>query len=149
MSSPFSTIEAFNSAADGPTEGAIYTFANAPLINNIALLASVGIFCWFIISTYTAHAKPPAVDKSLDRLSSFIVIGLLSLLVAEHEPSARTEQAVQNTTQRKTQIAVAQSSMRAAPFGLLGMVSMGIPAFRRSKKRKERYSPSRSRNSWR
>mgnify|MGYP001043572039 CR=1 FL=1 len=149
MSSPFSTIEAFNSAADGPTEGAIYTFANAPLINNIALLASVGIFCWFIISTYTAHAKPPAVDKSLDRLSSFIVIGLLSLLAAEYKPSARTEQAVQNTTQSKTQIAVAQSSMRAAPFGLLGMVSMGIPAFRRSKKRKERYSRSLSRNSWR
>lgn len=143
MSSPFSTIEAFNTAADGPTEGAIYTFANAPVLNNIALIASVGIFCWFIVSTYATHSKPPAINKSLDHLSSFIVIGLLSLVVADYRRPANVEQTAQRTT---AQTAIAQSSQpsrRAAPLGLLGIISMGLPS--RAKGRKGRYLRNRQR----
>ncbi|MGB5914829.1 MAG: hypothetical protein WBG63_08185, partial [Phormidesmis sp.] len=62
MSSPFITIEEFNSATDGPTEGAIYTFANSPAINAIALVVAVGVFIWFLVATCMTHAQPPAVN---------------------------------------------------------------------------------------
>ena len=133
MSSPFSTIEEFNSAIDGPTEGAIYTFANAPVFNMIALLVAVGLFVWFIASAYT-HAKPPAVDRSLERLSSFIVIGLLSLVAADYPRSVRSEKATQAAVPT-----MMGASRRAAPMGLLGMVGIvGLPGLRRSKARPSR-----------
>lgn len=131
MSSPFSTIEEFNSAIDGPTGGAIYTFANAPIINIIALLVAVGIFIWFIVAAYTTHAEPPAVDKSIERLSSFIVIGLLSLVAADYSRSVNSEQ----TTHTSVPTRIAQPTRRAAPLGLLGMVGIGLPGLRRSKTR--------------
>lgn len=152
MSSPFSTIEEFNSAIDGPTEGAIYTFANAPIINIIALLAAVGIFVWFIVATYTTHAKPPSVDRSLERLSSFIVIGLLSLVAADHSRSVHREQtlAQDRTVQTRTiQARASQSSKGLAPLGLLGMVGLGLPSLRRSKARpsgRRKKRGTRSRN---
>ncbi|MEM8502957.1 MAG: hypothetical protein AAF716_07365 [Cyanobacteria bacterium P01_D01_bin.1] len=129
MSSPFSTIEEFNAAIDGPTEGAIYTFANAPAINMIALIVAVGIFVWFIVASYTTHAEPPSVDKSLERLSSFIVIGLLSLVAADYSRSIHSDQ----TTTASTPARAAQSTSRAAPLALLGMVGIGLPSRRRSK----------------
>jgi len=131
MSSPFSTIEEFNNAIDGPTEGAIYTFADKPMLNNIALLVAVGIFVWFIIKTYATHAaraEPSGLDNSLNRLSSVIVIGLLSLVAADYRQASRPEQPAQ-----RQQTGVLQSSRRAAPLGLLGMISMGLPPFRHAK----------------
>ena len=136
MSSPFSTIEEFNNAIDGPTEGAIYTFANAPIINMIALLVAVGLFVWFIITAYTTHAGPVTVDRSIERLSSFIVIGLLSLVAADYPKSVRSEQ----TPQAAVQTRMVDASRRAAPMGLLGMVGVGLPRRRRKKR------SSRSRN---
>lgn len=134
MSSPFSTIEAFNSAAEGPTEGAIYTFASTPIINNIALLVAVGIFIWFIASTYTIHSHPSTMNKSLDRLSSFIVIGLLSLVAADLKPSARMDKRPEKTAQAD----MLGASRRAVPFGLLGLVSAGLSPLGRSKAQAKR-----------
>ena len=130
MTSPFSTIEEFNAAVDGPTEGAIYTFAHVPIINILALLVAVGIFIWFIIATYSTHVEPPtaAVDKSLNRLSSLLVIGLLSLVAADHRQATRTEQ----TTQANAQTQVSQPAKRLAPLGLLGMVGI-VPTMRHQK----------------
>ncbi len=134
MSSPFSTIEEFNGAIDGPTEGAIYTFANTPIVNILALLVAVGIFVWFIVATYSTQVPSPAttVDKSLNHLSSFIVIGLLSLVAADHRQTVRPEQ----TTQVIAQPSVFQSSGRAAPFALLGMMGIGLPSRRQKRKKR-------------
>lgn len=134
MSSPFSTIEEFNGAIDGPTEGAIYTFANTPIVNILALLVAIGIFVWFIVATYSIHVPSPAttVDKSLNHLSSFIVIGLLSLVAADHRQTVRSD----HTTQATAQPSVLQSSGRAAPFALLGMMGIGLPTSRRQKRKK-------------
>ena len=140
MSSPFSTIEEFNGALDGPTGGAIYTFADKPALNNIALLVSVGIFIWFIVKTYTSHADPSApesgIDASLNRLSSFIIIGLLSLVAADYrqgQPAAAVRQVEATRTE-----SIRHSSRRAAPLGLLGMVSAGLPSLRANRKRNSR-----------
>ncbi|MEL6776929.1 MAG: hypothetical protein AAFO06_06705 [Cyanobacteria bacterium J06597_16] len=155
MSSPFATLEEFNNAIDGPTGGAIYTFAGAPIINVLALLAAVGIFVWFMIATYTTHAEPPAINKSIDRLSSFIVIGLLSLVAADFKPSAQAGQESQapQATHRTTLI---QLSRKAAPFGLLGMIGVGLPLGRskglfkgQSKAQRKKRSEDRVRNSLR
>ncbi len=129
MSSPFSTVEEFNAAIDGPTEGAIYTFANTPIINHIALLVAVGIFIWFIVATYSTHVEPPttAVNNSLNRLSSWIVIGLLSLVAADHRQAARPERTLQASPQS------VQFSKRLAPWGLLGMMGTRLPTARRQK----------------
>lgn len=83
MSSPFSTIEAFRNAIASPTEGAIYTFAHRPTINYLALLMAVGIFVWFVCRAFSTHAVTPArFDKSLNRLSSLIVVGVMSVIAA-------------------------------------------------------------------
>ena len=136
MSSPFSTMEEFNNAIDGPTEGAIYTFANTPAINAIALLVAVGLFIWFMFATYRSHPAMPAVDKSLTHLSTLIVVGLLSLVAAAHRadhrqvtPAERAETAPQTRLQAFGQV----------PLGLLGMVGIGLPA-RRKIKRRQRLS---------
>ncbi|MEO1619615.1 MAG: hypothetical protein AAFU53_01130 [Cyanobacteria bacterium J06632_3] len=101
MSSPFSTVEAFSDAINGPTDGAIYTFAHRPVVNNLALLIAVGIFVWFIGKVFNAHAVSPArFDKSLDRLSSLIVVSLLSLLSVNnsHKATASTDVATVKPT---------------------------------------------------
>ncbi|MEM9088767.1 MAG: hypothetical protein AAGC93_08500 [Cyanobacteria bacterium P01_F01_bin.53] len=163
MSSPFSTIEEFNGVLDGPTEGAIYTFAATPVINNIALLAAVGIFIWFIVKTYSTHAEPSRMDKSMNHLSSFIVIGLLSLVVANHRSPERRmpitiESNVQNMMQNSrgqgdATAKFSQANSRQLPLGfagmLSGMVSLGLPNLRRSFKYLGNQRKARSRRRYR
>ncbi|MEO0396310.1 MAG: hypothetical protein ACFB14_21395 [Leptolyngbyaceae cyanobacterium] len=133
MTSPFSTLEEFNAAIDGPTGGAIYTFAHTPAINAIALVASVGIFIWFIVATYSSNHDLPSVDKSINRLSSFIVIGLLSLVAAD-----QLQHTHQNKQSAQASSRLAKSSRQAAPLALLGMTGIGLP-LRRGKRRKRSY----------
>lgn len=133
MSSPFSTIEEFNNAIDGPTEGAIYTFAQTPVINILALLVAVGLFIWFIVSTYKPHSPTSTVDKSLNHLSALFVVGLLSLVAADHRQQARTER-----SEEAPQASLSQSPRSQAPWGLLGMVGIGLPTFRRTTSRRKR-----------
>ncbi|MEO0770218.1 MAG: hypothetical protein AAFY72_12445 [Cyanobacteria bacterium J06649_4] len=146
MSSPFSTLEEFNGAIDGPTEGAIYTFANAPAINIIALLVSVGIFLWFMVKTYT-HApgeKSSSMDRSLNSLSSFIVIGLLSFVAAEQlqKPSA-SEQAHQ--VESRSGLASAAKRAPLTPFGMIGGMMGGMTGLKRPSRRKSKYRHRQSR----
>lgn len=142
--SPFTTIEEFNNVLDGPTEGAIYTFAHSPAINTIALLASVGIFGWFIVATYRTHASPTSpMDKSLNKLSSFIVVSLLSIVAANHSVTNRPAGNRLTTQAKPAERAVYQQPSRQIPLGLLGMVTAGLPGLRklsRQKTRKKRSS---------
>ena len=132
--SPFTTIEEFNGAADGPTEGALYTFAQNPTLNNVALLVAVGLFVWFIVSAYATHHEVPPIDKSLSRLSSFIIVGCLSLVAADHQSSScpgkpmRTEQAI-------------ISHRSPSQLGFLSVLGLGLPTISRqkSKRRRRRY----------
>ncbi|MEA5465842.1 hypothetical protein [Leptothoe sp. PORK10 BA2] len=137
MPSPFSTIEEFNGAVDGPTGGAIYTFAHTPAINAIALLVSVGLFFWFLFATYSKHHELPTVDKSLNRLSSFIVIGLLSWVAADQlQHTNQSRQSAEETPKTR----LAESSRQALPLALLGMTGIGLPNLRRGKSQRRKRS---------
>ncbi|NEQ52656.1 MAG: hypothetical protein F6K11_21380, partial [Leptolyngbya sp. SIO3F4] len=126
-----------NAAIDGPTGGAIYTFAHTPVINNLALIASVGIFVWFIVATYLPGHHLPSVDKSINRLSSFIVIGLLSLVAADQIQQANRHR---QPSQEVPKATVARSSRKAAPLALLGMAGIGLPSLRRGKSHRRKRS---------
>lgn len=135
MASPFETFEAFNGAINGPTEGAIYTFSANPAINNIALLVAVALFVWFIFGTYVTRHELPKLDKSLNGLSALIVVGLISLVSADFrkDPDALKTVGIQQqqsslTSRRSIQI----------PLGMLGMVGIGLPRFRRGKPQRHR-----------
>lgn len=146
MSSPFTTIEEFNGVLDGPTEGAIYTFANTPIINVLALLVSVGLFIWFIVATFTTHAEMPTVNKSIDRLSSFIIIGLLSLVAADFRQPSNGDHTTAEAENRTAPALTSSpnSARRSVPLGLLGMASIGLPGLRKSKKKGRAFRKQRA-----
>ncbi|NJL45526.1 MAG: hypothetical protein HC922_06890 [Leptolyngbyaceae cyanobacterium SM2_3_12] len=129
MSSPFSTIEEFEGAIDGPTGGAIFTFAHTPIVNTIALLIAVGLFIWFMVGTYATHHELPKVDRPLNHLSVWIVAGLLSLVGADYRAQHPATQAPAEATAPS---ATAPPS-RKVPAALLGLTGIGVPAFRRTK----------------
>lgn len=140
MSSPFTTLEEFSNALEGPTGGAIYTFANAPAINAIALLVAVGIFIWFMVATYSTHSSPSgSMDKSLNHLSGFLIMGLLSAITAVGYHANRPSRAERPMAQHKPALkSVHRQAAEKLPLGLLGMVGVGIPNLRRRYKRKPR-----------
>ncbi|MEL6469803.1 MAG: hypothetical protein AAFQ74_08750 [Cyanobacteria bacterium J06623_4] len=144
MSSPFTTLEDFNNAIEGPTGGAIYTFANSPAINAIALLVAVGIFLWFIFATYSSHASPSgSMDKSLNHLSSFLVLGLLSAMTAAGHYANRAPRPEHPTAQHRPSLKfVHQQPSKKLPLGLLGMMGIGLPSLSRTSKRKARTKQS-------
>lgn len=129
MSSPFATYEEFEGAIDGPTGGAIYTFAHTPTINVIALLIGVGLFFWFLTKTFKSHYDLPIPEKALNHLSTFIVAGLLSLAGLEHRQSVQPHQP---TAQAE---AVSQRPSPKAALGLLGLVGIGLPVRQRQRRK--------------
>jgi hypothetical protein len=132
MSSPFSTYEEFEGAINGPTGGAIYTFANSPTINAIALLICVGLFIWFLVRTFNTHyqvsGQVPGIDNSLNHLSALIVAGLLSLAGVEYRQTTQPNQPVEAHPQTVTHRPRAKAAL-----GLLGLAGIGLPARSRSK----------------
>ncbi|WP_017300006.1 hypothetical protein [Nodosilinea nodulosa] len=129
MSSPFSTYAEFEGAVDGPTGGAIYTFANSPAVNIIALLIGVGFLIWFIVRTFSTHYEVPAVDRSLNHLSAFIVAGLLSLTGAAYQQTVQPNQPAEAMTQAMT-----HRPGTPATLGLLGLLGVGLPGRQRRSK---------------
>ena len=156
MSSPFTTVEAFNSAADGPTEGAIYTFAQAPIFNYIALIVSVVLFVWFTVKTYSTHADASHVDgshtttssasKSNNHLVPLFVIGLLSLSAANIKQLARFYGEDSKTSRQPalTDTKKAINFFSAGSTALIGMMSAGRSPLRKWAVRKDRRSKYRS-----
>lgn len=141
MFSPFSTIEEFEGAIDGPTGGAIYTFAHSPALNAVALVICVALFIWFLVKTFAAPHGVPTADSSLNHLSAFIVAGLVSLAGAEYrQPSQPAEFTV---TQSQ---AIAHRPRAKSALGLLGLAGVGLPAGlrRKSSARKGRYRDIKS-----
>jgi hypothetical protein len=137
MSSPFSTIEEFEGAIDGETAGAIYTFAANPGVNAIALLICVGLFLWFMVSTFSTRYTPSSMDKSISHLSVLLVAGMLTLLGMEQPRPGSQSDPVAASSQ-----VTSDRRPSPVPVGLLGMLGLGLPT---AAQKKGRYSGRRLR----
>lgn len=134
MSSPFSTIEEFEGAIDGPTGGAIYTFAHVPAVNAIALVIAAGLFIWFLIATFSTRYEETAAERSFQNLTMLILAGFLSLAGVEQPQSPSPTQAASPEAQS---IATARP-VAPMPLGLLGMVGLGGAGLRQTARRQRR-----------
>lgn len=135
MSSPFQTIEEFKQAADGPTEGAIYTFANNPGVIGVALLVAVLPLLWFIYASYTIKPDRPETHTSVN-LSVLIVAGLVSLFGSlNHGDSQSAREAA---LKRDSRTPISTNHRPLAPIALLGLAGGALPLFRRSRKKPQR-----------
>ncbi len=131
MSSPFSTFEEFEGALDGPTAGAIYTFAHSPAVNIIALLIGVGLFLWFLVGTFSTHYEVPAVDKSLNHLSAFIVAGLLSFAGVEYRQTHQPHQPAEAQTS-----SLSHRQQALPTVGLLGLGLLKLPMGQQARRKR-------------
>lgn len=135
MSSPFQTLEEFKQATDGPTEGAIYTFANNPGVIGIAIVVCVLPLLWFIYASYTLKAGEPETRNPVN-LSVLIVAGLASLFGSLSHGDSQTAQEAAVRRDGKTTVSAHQRT--TAPIAFLGLASGALPFFRRSRKSAQR-----------
>lgn len=137
MSSPFQTLEEFQQATDGPTGGAIYTFANAPALIGIAIVLSVLLLFWFIYASYTTKAEKSETSNPL-HLSVLIVAGLVSLAGSLYPTNSNPAEVAARRDVKTT----ASSNHRHTPLTLLGLAGLAtLPTHRRLKR--PRRKPSR------
>lgn len=140
--SPFATAEEFAGAIDGPTGGAIYTFADRPAINGILIVVSALMFIYFLYSAF--HTKiNDAPPKSLATLGALFLAGAVSLGSAVYDAYA-ARNAQEASHRRPTTQAIASNS-RPVPPALVGLVGMlGLPKIgRRSQKRRRKAESDR------
>ncbi|MBE9080428.1 hypothetical protein IQ241_24605 [Romeria aff. gracilis LEGE 07310] len=138
--SPFSTLDEFNNAAEGPTEGAIYTFAQSPAIIGIAIIVSALVFCWFIYTTFTINRNNTDEAGGPVHYSVVILAGLLSLaggLYASQSQPQREARSQPTTAPQPKQTPLAL-------FGLTGLSA--LPTYRQFRRAQRR---SRLRRKWR
>lgn len=140
--SPFKTWEEFEGAIDGPTGGAIYTFADRPALIAIMLVVAALLFVYFLyaafhISAGESTAKPPGT------LAMLIVAGAASAMTSLYE--GLTDQPASQQARRGGEVTrLAQSSPRHLPAALVGMAGL-LGGTKRSKsgRRVRRRTPSR------
>jgi hypothetical protein len=58
MSSPFSTFKEFSEA-----KGAIYTFANSPIVSSIFLMLSLMITVYFVYASFHLNLRDESTKK--------------------------------------------------------------------------------------
>jgi hypothetical protein len=130
MSSPFKTLEEFQQAKDGPTEGAIYTFATNPSLITIALLLSVLLLFWFIYASYATRTDKPAANPV--NLSLLIVAGLASLFSSFYPAESHTPN---QASVRREARSTMNPSRQSMPFALLGLASSILPMSYRGRRK--------------
>lgn len=140
--SPFSTLEEFNQAAAGPTEGAIYTFAQSPVIISIAIVVSALIFCWFIYTTFTVnHSSTEPETRSPVHYGVMIIAGLLSLAGGLYSSQRQPQQ------EARAQPTTPAPQPKQTPVVLFGLTSLSaLPTYRQFRRAQRR---SRLRRKWR
>lgn len=122
--SPFQTWEEFEGAIEGPTGGAIYTFADRPALIGIMVVVAALIFLYFIyasfhISSGESSAKSPTV------LSALLIAGAASALTALYEGFTEKEAPRQaGRSQEAGQVTKSTRAMPAALFGTVGLASV-------------------------
>ncbi|MEM9008529.1 MAG: hypothetical protein AAGE59_34090 [Cyanobacteria bacterium P01_F01_bin.86] len=135
--SPFKTWEEFEGAIDGPTGGAIYTFADRPALIGIMVFVAALIFLYFIyasfhISSGHSSAKTPPV------LGMLLVAGAASAMASLYE--GFTERKTVHQASRSSEVSQVAKPSQKMPAALLGVVGMvGVSKRKRSLNRRIRF----------
>ncbi|MEM6522124.1 MAG: hypothetical protein AAF722_22665 [Cyanobacteria bacterium P01_C01_bin.70] len=133
--SPFQTWEEFEGAVDGPTGGAIYTFADRPALIGIMVVVAALVFLYFLyaafhISSGESTAKPPSA------LGLLLVAGAASAMTALYE--GFTEQKPVRQAARSGEVAQASTSSRQLPAAMVGMLGLVSVSKRKKSSRRIR-----------
>ena len=130
--SPFKTWEAFDGAIDGPTGGAIYTFADRPALIGVMVVVAALIFLYFIYASFHISSGH-STAKSPPMLGLLLVAGAASAMTSLYEGAMERESGRQ--TARPGQSQVTEPAARKAPLALFGMTGlMGLSGRKRARK---------------
>lgn len=119
--SPFQTWEEFEGAIEGPTGGAIYTFADRPALIGIMVVVAALVFLYFIyasfhISSGQSTAKSPTV------LGMLLVAGAASAMASLYE--GFTERGTTQQAARGQEVSQVTETSRRLPAAMVGMVGL-------------------------
>lgn len=131
--SPFKTWEAFEGSVDGPTGGAIYTFADRPALIGILVVVAALVFLYFIYASF--HISNGASSaKSPTALGMLLVAGAASAMASLYE--GFTEPTVRQTS-RSEAVSQPTRQSRKAPLAMLGMTGLaGLSQRQRTSRRR-------------
>ncbi|MGD1928961.1 MAG: hypothetical protein ACFB12_08620 [Leptolyngbyaceae cyanobacterium] len=132
--SPFNGWAAFEGAIDGPTGGAIYTFADRPILIGIMIVVAALIFLYFIYASFHISSGR-STPKSPPVLGLLLVAGAASAMTSLYEGVMERE-AVRQTA-RPGQSQVAEPTARKVPLAVFGMTGLvGLTGRQRPRKRR-------------
>ena len=133
--SPFSTWEEFEGAIDGPTGGAIYTFADRPALIGVMIFVAALVFIYFLYSAFNIK-NGHSTAKSPQVLAVLMLVGAASAMTSLYENVRGND-----TRRASDRYEVAQStqSSRSKPAALLGMAGIaGMSKRKRIQKARSR-----------
>lgn len=118
--SPFKTWEEFEGTVDGPTGGAIYTFADRPALIGIMVVVAALVFLYFLYASFNisngeSSAKSPTV------LGMLLVAGAASAMASLYE--GLSDRPVQQAS-RSGEVSQPTKQSRKAPLAMLGMTGL-------------------------
>ncbi|PSN17706.1 hypothetical protein C7271_16320 [filamentous cyanobacterium CCP5] len=133
--SPFATAEEFEGAIDGPTGGAIYTFADRPALIGVMVVVSALVFLYFIYAAF--HIKSgSSTAKSPPVLGMLLVAGAASAMASLYEGVADQKASQQAA---RSEMAQTTQASRKLPVALLGMTGLaGVSKRKRAQKVRRR-----------
>ncbi len=119
--SPFDSWEAFEGAVDGPTGGAIYTFADRPALTGIMIVVAALIFIYFLYATFNIKAGHSQA-KSPPMLGLLLLAGASSVMVSVYEGVAERRVNPQTSRSAETGSMSPAPKLPAALVGMAGII---------------------------
>ncbi|MEB3357308.1 MAG: hypothetical protein VKK04_11330 [Synechococcales bacterium] len=133
--SPFRSWEEFEGAADGPTGGAIYTFADRPALIGIMVVVAALIFLYFIYASF--HIKSGhSSAKSPSVLGMLLVAGAASAMASLYE--GVVERGTVHQASRSGEMSQISKQSHQPPVALLGMIGLTGASRRKRSQRLQR-----------
>ncbi len=133
--SPFNTWEEFEGAIDGPTGGAIYTFADRPALIGIMVVVAALVFLYFLYAAFhisSGESKP----KSPTTLGLLLVAGAASAMASLYE--GVTEKTSVQQASRSGEVSQPTKQSRKLPFAMIGMTGLASVVKRKKASRRIR-----------
>lgn len=131
--SPFQSWEEFEGAIDGPTGGAIYTFADRPVLIGIMLVVAALIFLYFLYASFHISGGE-STAKSPSTLGLLLVAGAASAMASLYE--GFNEQNRVREAARPGEVTQVSETSRKLPAAMVGMMGMvGVTKRKKSSRR--------------